>query len=171
MYRPLQIRANTLNPKEKRHMKNNWNMFVTTYHTKQSVLWRFSSTLLWDISSMDPVLILLYTRLKMSTALTQHVLWLKYELIWIGIWTIVLTINEQMVLESNNQIKTEVLQMSRSEKRYTKFWNYGITERIKINRDNSQLYYWLKMIESCVFLENRESVFSAHLASCSQKGI
>jgi len=48
-----------------------------------------------------------------------------------------------MVLESNNQIKTEVLQMSRSEKRYTKFWNYGITERIKINRDNSQLYYWL----------------------------
>lgn len=130
MYRPLQIRTNTLHPKGKRpeviaQIKNNWNIFVATYHTKQSVLWRFSSTLLWDSNSMDPALIPLYTRLKISTALIQHALRLKSGLIWIGIQAIVLSINQETVLESL------VVQLSRSEKGYTKFliyldifWNY-----------------------------------------------
>lgn len=135
MYNPLQIRANTLNPEGKRpeeiaRMKNSWNIFMTTYHTKQSVLWRFSFTSLWDRNSVDRALISLHTRLKISTALIQHALWLKSGLISIGIRTTVLSINQQMVLESNNPIKTEVLQLSRSEKGYTKFlihrefWNY-----------------------------------------------
>lgn len=122
----VQIRANTLSPKGKtqevtEQMKTNWNMFVTTYHTKQSVLWRFSSILLWDSSSVDPTLIPLYTRLKISTVLIEIALHLKSGLIWIDTRTTLLSINQQMVLESNSLIKTEVLQLSRSKKRYTKF--------------------------------------------------
>lgn len=121
----IQIRVNTLSPKGKipeviEQMKTNWNMFMTTHHTKQSVLWRFSSILLWDSSSVDPTLIPLYTRLKINTVLTEIALHLKSGLIWIDVRTTVLSIKQQMI-ESNNPIKTEMLQLSRSEKRYTKF--------------------------------------------------